>query len=59
VFLALSLIVYIVVNRRVQIAAEKQLRKLWHTTNIYMHPMIHDYAKKLVDKMPGNLKVYI
>ncbi|XP_052062506.1 alanine--glyoxylate aminotransferase 2, mitochondrial-like isoform X2 [Mytilus californianus] len=38
-------------------AAEKQMRKLWHTTNIYLHPAIHKYAEKLVAKLPGDLKV--
>nr|CAG5121136.1 unnamed protein product [Candidula unifasciata] len=38
-------------------AAEKQLRKLWHTTNIYLHPKIHEYADQLVSKLPGDLKV--
>ncbi|XP_048253365.1 alanine--glyoxylate aminotransferase 2, mitochondrial-like [Haliotis rufescens] len=38
-------------------AATEQLGKLWHTTNIYLHPKIHEYAEKLVAKMPGNLKV--
>uniref|UniRef100_A0A2C9JL81 Alanine--glyoxylate aminotransferase 2, mitochondrial n=1 Tax=Biomphalaria glabrata TaxID=6526 RepID=A0A2C9JL81_BIOGL len=38
-------------------AAEKQMKKLWHTTNIYLHPKIHEYAAQLVAKFPGNLKV--
>ena len=38
-------------------AAEAQMRKLWHTTNIYLYPGIHEYAEKLVSKLPGNLKV--
>ncbi|XP_005093514.1 alanine--glyoxylate aminotransferase 2, mitochondrial [Aplysia californica] len=42
---------------KVVAAAEKQLHKLWHTTNIYLHPKIHEYAEHLVSKMPGNLKV--
>lgn len=42
---------------KVVAAAEKQMRKLWHTTNIYLHPEIHNYAEKLVSKLPGNLKV--
>ena len=31
--------------------------RLWHTTNIYLHPTIHEYAQKLVATMPGDLKV--
>ncbi|XP_060566435.1 alanine--glyoxylate aminotransferase 2, mitochondrial-like [Ruditapes philippinarum] len=42
---------------KVNAAAEKQMKKLWHTTNIYMHPTIHEYGRKLAEKMPGNLKV--
>jgi len=38
-------------------AAEKQLRKLWHTTNIYLHPTIHQYVEELTSRLPGNLKV--
>lgn len=38
-------------------AAEKQMKKLWHTTNIYLHPKIHEYAEQLASKLPGNLKV--
>lgn len=33
------------------------MKKLWHTTNIYLHPAVHEYAEKLAAKMPGNLKV--
>lgn len=33
------------------------MKKLWHTTNIYMHPKIHEYAEKLIAKMPGDLNV--
>ncbi|KAK2163615.1 hypothetical protein LSH36_76g00083 [Paralvinella palmiformis] len=38
-------------------ALEEQAHKLWHTTNIYLHPKIHEYAEKLVAKLPGDLKV--
>lgn len=38
-------------------AVEKQMRKLWHTTNIYLHPNLHIYAEKLCTKLPGDLKV--
>ncbi|XP_062602333.1 alanine--glyoxylate aminotransferase 2, mitochondrial-like [Saccostrea cucullata] len=37
--------------------AKKQMDNLWHTTNIYLHPTIHEYAEKLASKLPGNLKV--
>ncbi len=43
--------------RKVNEAAKKQLDKLWHTTNIYLHPKIHEYAERLVATLPGNLKV--
>ncbi|KAL5467522.1 hypothetical protein EMCRGX_G031766 [Ephydatia muelleri] len=42
---------------KVNARAQEQQSKLWHTTNIYMHPTIHQYVKKLAAKMPGNLKV--
>ncbi|RZF36776.1 hypothetical protein LSTR_LSTR005089 [Laodelphax striatellus] len=38
-------------------AARKQMEKLWHTTNIYMHPNLYTYAEKLTSKLPGDLKV--
>ncbi|KAJ7382151.1 alanine--glyoxylate aminotransferase 2 [Desmophyllum pertusum] len=44
---------------RVTEAAKKQLDNLWHTTNIYYHPTIHEYAELMASKFPGNLKVGI
>ncbi|GFS49694.1 alanine--glyoxylate aminotransferase 2, mitochondrial [Trichonephila inaurata madagascariensis] len=38
-------------------AAVDQMHKLWHVTNLYMHPELHKYAKKLTDRLPGDLKV--
>lgn len=38
-------------------AVEKQLRKLWHTTVIYMNPSLSEYSRKLTSKLPGDLKV--
>lgn len=43
--------------RKVNEATKKQLDKLWHTTNIYLHPKIHEYAERLVATLPGDLKV--
>ena len=43
--------------RKVRSALDDQLDLLWHTTNIYMHPRIHEYAEKLVAKLPEPLKV--
>lgn len=40
---------------RINAALEKQMKTLWHTTNIYMHPEIHAYAEKLAAKMPKGL----
>ena len=45
--------------RRTLKALDSQAKQLWHTTNIYMHPKIHEYAEKLTDKLPGDLKVNI
>ena len=42
---------------KVNQAAKEQMDKIWHSTNIYMQPSIHEYAEKLAEKMPGNLKV--
>ncbi|XP_069483216.1 alanine--glyoxylate aminotransferase 2, mitochondrial [Ambystoma mexicanum] len=39
------------------VAAQKQLGRLWHTTNIYLHPKIHEYAEKLAALLPERLKV--
>src|SRR5438270_11981498 len=35
----------------------KQNETLQHSTTIYLHPNIADYAQKLAAKMPGDLKV--
>lgn len=35
----------------------KQMRTLCHTTNIYLHPKLYEYAEKLTAKLPGDLKV--
>ena len=32
-----------------------QAEKLWHTTQIYWYEGIHEYAKKLTDKLPPGL----
>jgi alanine-glyoxylate transaminase/(R)-3-amino-2-methylpropionate-pyruvate transaminase len=38
-------------------AANKQSTLLQHTTTIYLHPNIAEYARALAAKMPGELKV--
>ncbi|TMS08290.1 Alanine--glyoxylate aminotransferase 2, mitochondrial [Larimichthys crocea] len=38
-------------------AAAKQLKRLWHTTNIYVHPNLHEYCEKLASLLPDPLKV--
>uniref|UniRef100_A0AAY4DI90 Alanine--glyoxylate aminotransferase 2, mitochondrial n=1 Tax=Denticeps clupeoides TaxID=299321 RepID=A0AAY4DI90_9TELE len=42
---------------KVTAAAEKQLRRLWHTTSIYMYPTVHEYTDKLAALLPDPLKV--
>ncbi|XP_040013341.1 alanine--glyoxylate aminotransferase 2, mitochondrial-like [Xiphias gladius] len=42
---------------RVTAAAEQQLKRLWHTTNIYVHPPLHEYCEKLASYLPDPLKV--
>jgi len=37
--------------------AKSQLDTLWHTTNIYLHPKLYEYAERLTSKLPGDLKV--
>ena len=46
-----------IISRKINEAVKAQLDKLWHTTQIYMHPNVHEYAEKLTAKMPGDLKV--
>jgi len=41
---------------KVTAALMKQAGQLWHTTNIYMHPKIHEYAQRIVEKFPEPLK---
>lgn len=41
---------------RINEALTEQMNTLWHTTNIYMHPKIHEYAQRLTAKFPGDLK---
>ena len=38
-------------------AAQRQNETLQHSTTIYLHPNISQYAEKLAAKMPGDLKV--
>src|SRR5271166_2990334 len=38
-------------------AANRQSETLQHTTTIYLHPNIAEYARDLAQKMPGELKV--
>ena len=38
-------------------ARERQNETLQHSTTIYLHPNIAEYAEKLASKMPGDLKV--
>lgn len=54
-----ALTVYICVwrYRKVTAAAERQLRRLWHTTNIYVYPTLHEYCEKLTSYLPDPLKV--
>src|SRR5262252_6330634 len=38
-------------------AARRQNETLQHSTTIYLHPNIAEFAQKLASKMPGDLKV--
>ena len=44
---------------KVNEALKKQIDKLWHTTNIFMHSPLHEYAEKLTAKLPDKLNVSI
>lgn len=52
-----SILRIILVYRKINEAVKKQMDNLWHATNIYMHPKVHEYAEKLVETFPGKLKV--
>lgn len=43
--------------RKVNKALEEQMKTLWHTTSIYMHPKIYEYAEKLTSTLPADLSV--
>lgn len=40
-------------------AVVKQTKLLQHTTTIYLHHAIANYAEALAQRMPGNLKVHL
>ncbi|CAB4066657.1 AGXT2 [Lepeophtheirus salmonis] len=40
---------------KVNKALEEQLSTLWHTTNIYYHPKIHEYVERLTSTLPEHL----
>ncbi|XP_044520323.1 alanine--glyoxylate aminotransferase 2, mitochondrial isoform X2 [Gracilinanus agilis] len=42
---------------RVTTAAQNQFGRLWHTSPVFLHPAIHEYAEKLTALLPDPLKV--
>ena len=48
--------IYILYILQVNEALKAQVDTLWHTTSIYMHPKIHEYAEKLTATLPEPLK---
>ncbi|CAK6444120.1 unnamed protein product [Pipistrellus nathusii] len=42
---------------KVNAVAQKQLSRLWHTSNLFFHPPIHEYAEQLSALLPDPLKV--
>eukprot|EP00096_Caligus_rogercresseyi_P010142 TRINITY_DN3594_c0_g1_i4.p1 TRINITY_DN3594_c0_g1~~TRINITY_DN3594_c0_g1_i4.p1 ORF type:complete len:475 (+),score=105.19 TRINITY_DN3594_c0_g1_i4:43-1467(+) len=42
---------------KVNAALQDQISTLWHTTNIYYHPKIHEYVEKLTATLPEHLSV--
>ncbi|KAJ8944322.1 hypothetical protein NQ318_016129, partial [Aromia moschata] len=37
-------------------AVNEQMQTLCHVSNVYYHSKIHEYSKRLAEKLPGNLK---
>uniref|UniRef100_A0A2I2YP91 Alanine--glyoxylate aminotransferase 2, mitochondrial n=1 Tax=Gorilla gorilla gorilla TaxID=9595 RepID=A0A2I2YP91_GORGO len=42
---------------KVNAVAQKQLSRLWHTSTVFFHPPMHEYAEKLAALLPEPLKV--
>ncbi|XP_075399117.1 alanine--glyoxylate aminotransferase 2, mitochondrial isoform X3 [Tenrec ecaudatus] len=42
---------------KVNAVAQKQLGRLWHTSSVFFHPPMHEYAEKLSALLPEPLKV--
>ena len=44
-------------NRKVTAVAVAQMKRLWHTTCIYVTPPLQEYCEKLASLLPDPLKV--
>lgn len=44
-------------SRKVNAVAQKQLGRLWHTSSLFFHSPIHEFAEKLSALLPEPLKV--
>ena len=44
---------------QVNAAITEQMSKLSHTSNIFMHPGIHEYTKAMLDKIPEDSKLNV
>lgn len=44
---------------KVNAALEEQIKKLWHTTTIYLYPNITEYTHKLLKKFPSKFNVVL
>ncbi|EGV92311.1 Alanine--glyoxylate aminotransferase 2, mitochondrial [Cricetulus griseus] len=42
---------------KVTTVAQKQMDRLWHTSSVFFHPPMHEYAEKLSALLPEPLKV--
>ncbi|KAM7320758.1 hypothetical protein ACRRTK_020011 [Alexandromys fortis] len=42
---------------KVTAVAQKQMGRLWHTSSVFFHPPMHEYAEKLSALLPEPLKV--
>lgn len=43
--------------RKVTEVAHEQMETLWHTTNVYQHPKLCEYAEELTSTLPSYLNV--
>lgn len=50
---------FIFCSSKITEAVINQFKTLGHISNLYHHPKLFDYSKRLAEKMPGDLEVSI